>query len=103
MAISHNLWTEGGREREREGGSGAADSRKNCLGGKFERQRPAKLVSFEEKNEWGRSGRHRGMPREGRGSIRTHCTMVYNGGQRSFDPQTVHGYIVINQLKLPVP
>lgn len=41
------------RERERESGSGVAYSRKNCLGRrygwKFERQRPAKLVSFEEK------------------------------------------------------
>lgn len=50
MAISYNLWTERGREGE---GSGAAYSRKNCLGGKFERQRPAKLVSFGGKNEDG--------------------------------------------------
>lgn len=102
------------REEQRESGSGVAYSRKNCLGRrkygwKFERQRPAKLVSFEEKMSRARRERLHGRVgiEECRRERRTRIdiVLVYNGGQRSFDPQTGirPRYIVINQLKLPVP
>ena len=67
-------------------------------GWKFERQRPAKLVSFEEKMSrgerllHGRVGIEECRREGGRGSI------LYNGGQRSFvrsfDPQTGIGSTV---------
>lgn len=93
------------RERERESGSGVAYSRKNCLGRrygwKFERQRPAKLVSFEEKMSRARWQRLHGRVgieecRRERERTRIDIVLVYNGGQRSFvrspnrDPSTVY-------------